>query len=141
MAKIPITGDFSIDENELEESFVLATGPGGQNVNKVASAVQLRFDARHSPTLPEDMRERLVRLAGRRLTKAGEIVLVGRRFRSQERNRADVRARLVELLRAAATPPAPRRQTKPPPGSRKRRVENKAARGLLKRLRTRPRED
>jgi len=141
MAGIPITEDISIDESELAESFILATGPGGQNVNKVASAVQLRFDVLHSPSLSDDMRQRLIRIAGRRLTKTGELVLTGRRHRSQEQNRADVRARLVKLLRDAAMPPIPRRKTRPPAASRKARVENKAARGQLKRLRGRPRED
>jgi ribosome-associated protein len=141
MARIPVTEEISIDEGELAESFILAAGPGGQNVNKVASAVQLRFDVAHSPSLPEDVRHRLIRMAGRRLTKTGELVLTGRRYRSQEQNRADVRARLVELLRDAATPPVPRRKTRPPAASRKARAENKAARGHLKRLRGRPRED
>jgi ribosome-associated protein len=141
MAKIRITAQISIDEDELRESFILATGPGGQNVNKVASAVQLRFDVARSPSLSEAVRERLVRIAGRRLTKGGELLLVGRRHRSQERNRADVRTRLIALLRDAAVPPPPRRKTRAPAASRKRRVENKTARGQLKRLRGRPRED
>jgi ribosome-associated protein len=141
MAKISITPHIAIEEDELAESFVLATGPGGQNVNKVASAVQLRFDVRGSPALPQAVRERAERLAGRRLTKTGEIVLIGRRFRSQEQNREDVRARLIALLREAATPPPPRRKTKPPKASKRRRIENKTARGLLKRLRGRPGED
>jgi ribosome-associated protein len=141
MPKIAITDQFSIDVSEIEESFILAGGPGGQNVNKVASAVQLRFNVRGSPSLPENVRERLVRIAGRRITKSGELLLVGRRYRSQERNRADVRARLVALLRDAARPVEPRRKTKPPPASKARRIENKLARGLVKRLRTRPGED
>jgi ribosome-associated protein len=141
MAKIEIAPHFAIDEHELEENFVLATGPGGQNVNKVASAVQLRFDLLHSPSLPDDVRERAIRLAGRRLAKSGELVLFGRRFRSQERNRADVRARLLALLRDAAAPAPQRRKTKPPPASKVRRIEGKVARGLVKRLRSRPDED
>lgn len=141
MAKIRITNEIAIDESEIEESFILATGPGGQNVNKVASAVQLRFDALDSPSLPEPVRERLARIAGHRLTKSGELILVARRFRSQEQNRADARARLLALLRDAATPPRPRRKTKPPPASKKRRIENKTARGLLKRLRAKPGAD
>lgn len=141
MAKIPITDEIAIDESELSESFILATGPGGQNVNKVASAVQLRFDAAHSPSLPESVRARLIRLSGSRLSKSGELILTGRRYRSQEQNRADVRARLVELLRKAATPPRPRRKTRPPLSSKTQRRENKTARGQLKRLRGRPGED
>ncbi|MGH6879058.1 MAG: alternative ribosome rescue aminoacyl-tRNA hydrolase ArfB [Rhizomicrobium sp.] len=140
MAKIRITPQISIDECELEESFILATGPGGQNVNKVASAVQLRFDVTHF-SMPEAVRARLVRIAGRRLTREGELVLIARRYRSQDRNRDDVRTRLVELLRDAASPPRPRRKTKPPPASKKRRIENKTARSQLKRLRGKPRDD
>jgi ribosome-associated protein len=138
MAKICITDEIAIDESELDENFILATGPGGQNVNKVASAVQLRFDVVHSPSLPETVRARLIRIAGRRLSKSGELILTGRHHRSQEQNRTDVRERLVELLREAATPPRPRRKTRPPSASKKQRRENKAARGELKRLRGRP---
>jgi ribosome-associated protein len=138
MAKIYITDEIAIDESEIEENFILAAGPGGQNVNKVASAVQLRFDVVHSPSLPEAVRARLIRMAGRRVSKSGELILTGRRHRSQEQNRADVRERLVELLREAATPPRPRRKTKPPFASRKERRNNKATRGALKRLRGKP---
>jgi ribosome-associated protein len=141
MAYIRITDEIAIDESELVESFILASGPGGQNVNKVASAVQLRFDVTHSPSLPGGMRERLTRIAGRRLSKSGELILTGRRYRSQEQNREDVRARLVELLREAATPQRPRRKTRPPLASKKQRRENKAMRGQLKRQRARPREE
>jgi ribosome-associated protein len=141
MTKIAITENIAIDESELDESFILATGPGGQNVNKVASAVQLRFDAAHSPSLPDAVRARLASIAGKRATKAGELILIGRRFRSQERNRADVRARLIALLREAATPPRPRRETKPPRASKAQRTDNKKARGQLKRLRASPRDD
>lgn len=141
MPKIAITEQFSIDESEIEENFILAGGPGGQNVNKVASAVQLRFDVRRSTSLPENVREKLIRLAGSRLTKSGVLLIVGRRYRSQERNRADVRARLAALLHEAAKPIVPRRKTRPPPASKARRIENKVARGVVKRLRTRPRED
>jgi ribosome-associated protein len=141
MPKIAITQQFSIDESEFEESFILAGGPGGQNVNKVASAVQLRFNVRGSTSLPENVRERLIRLAGSRMTKSGELLIVGRRYRSQERNRADVRARLAALLRDAARPVEPRRKTKPPRASKARRIEKKLARGLVKRLRSKPGED
>jgi len=141
MTKIRITDEIAIDESEIAESFILAAGPGGQNVNKVASAVQLRFDVAHSQSLPDMVRARLIRLAGRRLSKSGELILTARRHRSQERNREDVRVRLVALLREAATPPRPRRKTKPPSASKKQRLENKAARGQLKRLRAKPRGD
>lgn len=141
MARISITSSLSIDENELAESFILASGPGGQNVNKVASAVQLRFDAAHSPSLPETVREKLLRLAGKKRTGEGEILILARRTRSQERNRADARERLVALLREAAAPDMPRRQTKPPRASRKQRLENKRSRSALKRLRARPAEE
>ena len=141
MARIAVSQDLSIDESEIGESFILASGPGGQNVNKVASAVQLRFDAAHSPSLSEAVRQKLMRLAGNRLTRSGEIVLVSRRTRSQERNRADARERLVALLRRAAAPEIPRKPTKPPRASKKKRLENKVVRGQLKRLRARPREE
>ena len=141
MAKIHIDDRISIDDGEIEENFILATGPGGQNVNKVASAVQLRFDIVHSPSLPEPVRERLILMAGARLAKSGELILVARRHRSQERNRADARARLVALIRAAAVPPSPRRKTKPPAASKTRRLEEKSARGKLKHLRAQPRDD
>ncbi|MGH6888815.1 MAG: alternative ribosome rescue aminoacyl-tRNA hydrolase ArfB [Rhizomicrobium sp.] len=141
MSRIRITDDIAIDESELTESFVLATGPGGQNVNKVASAVQLRFDAKHSSSLTPDIVARLARIAGRKLTKSGELIVVGRRFRSQEQNRVDVRARLMAMLCEAARPPRRRRKTKPPAASRKERLEQKAARGRLKRLRANPGED
>lgn len=141
MGKIYVTDEIVIDESELDESFILAPGPGGQNVNKVASAVQLRFDITASPALPEDVRARLAGLAGRRLAKSGELVIVARRFRSQEQNRADARARLFDLIRAAATPPRPRRKTRPPQASKQRRRENKKARSQLKRLRTKPRDE
>jgi ribosome-associated protein len=139
MARIAVTRELSIDESEIEESFILASGPGGQSVNKVASAVQLRFDAAHSPSLIDAVRRKLMLLAGNRLTRSGEIVLVSRRTRSQERNRADARERLMALLRAAAAPDIPRKPTKPPRASKKKRLENKVMRGQLKRLRARPR--
>ena len=141
MARIEIAPNMSIDESEIKESFILASGPGGQNVNKVPSAVQLRFDAAHSSSLSETVRQKLIRLAGNRLAKSGEIVLVSRRTRSQERNRADARERLMALLRKAATPESPRKPTKPPRASKKKRLENKLVRGQLKRLRATPRDD
>ena len=140
MARISITDDLSIDEDEIGESFILSSGPGGQNVNKVASAVQLRFDAAHSPSLPEAVRAKLLRIAGKKRTGAGEIVILSRRTRSQERNRAEARERLILLLRDAATPDMPRRRTRPPSASRKKRLENKRARSVLKRQRAKPDE-
>src|SRR5512137_2096505 len=103
-----VTDTIAIDDSELSETFVRASGPGGQNVNKVATAVQLRFDVRHSPSLPPAVRERLARLAGARLTEAGVLVINARRHRTQEQNRRDALARLVDLVRRAAEPPRPR---------------------------------
>jgi ribosome-associated protein len=132
---IPITEAIALDEGELDESFIRASGPGGQNVNKVASAVQLRFDVRHSPSLPAGVRERLERLAGKRLSQEGVLVITARRFRSQERNRQDALDRLVGLIRRAATPPPPRRPTRPSAASRQQRLEVKARRSRVKRQR------
>ena len=120
---IPITDEISLDEAELSESFIRASGPGGQNVNKVSSAVQLRFDARHSRSLPDRVRVRLEQLAGNLVTQDGVIVITARRSRSQEENRADAVARLVELIREAARPVVPRRATKPTFASKRRRLE------------------
>jgi ribosome-associated protein len=133
---IRITDTISLDESELEESFVRSSGPGGQNVNKVSSAVQLRFDARGSPSLPNDVAIRLMRLAGSRLTKEGVIVIVAQSYRDQARNRAEARERLVELIREAAVKPTPRRATKPTKAAKKRRLEGKKRRGDIKKMRS-----
>ena len=132
---IRVTPSISIAERELEEQFIRASGPGGQNVNKLASAVQLRFDVRRSPGLPEDVRARLERLAGKRLTREGVLVINAERHRTQERNRQDARARLIELIRRAAVAPRPRRATKPTAASRERRLDSKKRRAAIKGLR------
>jgi ribosome-associated protein len=132
---IRIDARISLDESELEERFIRASGPGGQNVNKLASAVQLRFDVRHSPNLPEDVRARLERLAGRRLSGDGVLVINAQRHRTQERNRQDARDRLIALIERAAVAPTPRRPTKPTTGSRERRLQSKKRHGSLKDLR------
>ena len=132
---IRITDTISIDEAELTESFVRASGPGGQNVNKVSSAVQLRFDARHSPSLPNDVAVRLMRLAGKRVTKEGVIVIIAQQHRTQERNRGDARERLFDLIRQAAVRPTPRRPTNVPKAQRKERLEAKKHRSGIKSLR------
>jgi ribosome-associated protein len=132
---IRVTGQISIDEREIEESFVRSSGPGGQNVNKLATAVQLRFDVRNSPSLPADVRDRLERLAGARLTRDGVFVIIAQRHRTQLRNRQDALDRLIDLIRRAAIAPRPRRATKPTRASRERRVEAKKHRAGVKRLR------
>ena len=141
MSKIRITAHIAIDETELEETFVLASGPGGQNVNKVSSAVQLRFNAAFCRSLPEPVRFRLMTLAGNRLTKDGVIVLTGRQYRDQARNRADVREKLLELIRAAAVEPKKRRATKPSRAAKEKRLQRKKKHAELKRARSKPRGD
>ena len=134
---IQVTPHIAIDESELVESFVRSSGPGGQNVNKVSSAVQLRFDARRSRSLPNDVAIRLMKIAGKRLTKDGVIVIAAQQHRQQERNRADARERLFEMIREAAIPPVPRRATKVPKSEKKKRLEGKKRRSEIKGLRQR----
>jgi ribosome-associated protein len=132
---IRITPSISIGEGEIEEHFIRASGPGGQNVNKLASAVELRFDVRGSKSLPDGVRARLERLAGRRLTRDGVLVINAQRHRTQARNRQDARERLVDLIRRAAVAPLPRRATKPGAGVRERRLQSKKHRADIKGLR------
>lgn len=132
---IRVTPKIVLDDSEIVEQFIRASGPGGQNVNKVSSAVQLRFDAGASPALDAETRARLKRLAGRRLNRVGEIVITAERFRTRERNRADALERLIELIRQAAERPKTRRPTRATAASRARRHETKIRRGQLKRLR------
>ena len=136
---IPVTDDIAIGEDELQERFVRAAGPGGQNVNKVSTAVELRFDVRGSPSLPDPVRARLERLSGRRLTLEGVLVLQANRFRTQDRNRQDALQRLIELIaRAAEPPPPPRKKTRPTLASKRRRLDGKVRRGQVKVMRGRP---
>ena len=132
---IRITDHIAIDESELVESFIRASSPGGQNVNKLATAVQLRFDVRRSPALTDEVRARLERLAGKRLTREGVLVITAQSHRTQERNRAEALDRLIALIRQAAVRPVPRRPTKPTKASRQRRLESKKRRGGIKALR------
>ena len=132
---IQITPTIAIDEKEIQQEFIRASGPGGQNVNKVSTAVQLRFDVGNSTSLPDDVRERLIRLAGRRITEDGILIIDARRFRAQERNRQDAINRLVELIRKASEKPKPRRKTSPTLASKRRRLDTKHRRGETKRTR------
>jgi ribosome-associated protein len=132
---IHVTAHISIDEREIEESFVRSSGPGGQNVNKLSTAVQLRFDVRHSPSLPNDVSARLQRLAGSRLTRDGVLVIIAQSHRTQGRNRQDALERLIQLIRQAAVAPIKRRPTRPTKASRERRIEGKKHRGGIKNLR------
>jgi ribosome-associated protein len=135
---IEITDHIALGDHELAFTYMLASGPGGQNVNKVNTAAQLRFDARRSPSLPPDVLARLERLAGSRLTNEGVIVITAKRFRTQERNRADATQRLAALIVRAASPPAPRVVTGPTRGEKERRLRAKARRAEVKSLRGRP---
>lgn len=132
---IQVTSRIALDESEIEESFIRSSGPGGQNVNKVESAVQIRFDVRRSPSLPPAVRERLERLAGSRLTRDGVLVIKAQQFRDQQRNREDAFERLIALIREAAVAPVIRRPTRPTLGSKTRRLEAKGQRSAIKRLR------
>jgi len=138
---IRVTPSISLRDEEVVEEFVRAPGPGGQNVNKVSTCVQLRFDAAGSPSLPEEVRERLLALAGARLTSSGEILITARRFRSRERNRQDAVGRLVALIREAALVPRKRVATAPTAASRERRISEKKRRGALKGRRGAPEEE
>jgi ribosome-associated protein len=132
---IRVTDHIALEESELVESFIRSSGPGGQNVNKLATAVQLRFDARRSAALTPEVRARLEQLAGHRLTRDGVLVITAQRHRTQERNRADARERLIELIRRASVAPTPRRPTKPSRGAKERRLATKKNRSGIKGLR------
>ena len=132
---IQVTPEIALDEREIEQAFIRASGPGGQHVNKAATAVQLRFDVENSPSLPEGVRERLKRLAGNRMTESGVLVVEAKRFRTQEQNRQDALKRLVALIREASRKPKPRHKTKPTRASKERRLRNKRRRSEIKKLR------
>ena len=132
---IQVTENIVLNENEIREEFVRASGPGGQNVNRVATAVQLRFDILNSASLPEDVRRRLLLLGGRRVSRDGILIIDARRFRTQEKNRQDALERLVKLVRKAAERPTLRHRTKPTAASRRKRIERKRNRSRLKQQR------
>ncbi|MEA1928349.1 MAG: alternative ribosome rescue aminoacyl-tRNA hydrolase ArfB [Candidatus Auribacterota bacterium] len=132
---IYVTRTISIPDNEITENFIRASGPGGQNVNKVATAVQLRFDIRHSTSLPDAVRRRLIRLAGRRMTGEGVLIIDAKRFRTQAANRNDATERLIELIRRAARPPRRRRKTRPTRAAKERRLKVKHQRSRIKQSR------
>ena len=133
---IRVNAEIELDEREIQEDFVRASGPGGQNVNKVSTAVQLRFDVARSPSLPDPVRARLIALGGRRVTQDGVLIIEAERYRSQRRNRDDALERLIELIREACEVDKPRRPTRPTLASRKRRLDSKQRRGETKKLRT-----
>ncbi len=132
---IQITENIALDESEIQYQFIRSSGPGGQNVNKVATAVQLRFDVARSPSLPDHVRQRLARLAGKKMTESGVLVITARRFRKQDRNRQDAVDRLIAMVRKAAEVPKKRIKTKPSEQSKKRRLESKRHRSHIKKLR------
>jgi len=135
---LEITSSFSIDERELQFDYIRASGPGGQNVNKTATAVQLRFDIANSPALASDIKGRLIQLSGNRVNADGVLIIEAKRFRTQEQNREDATQRLVDLIRRALTPPKPRKKTRPTAASKIKRLQAKRVRGAIKRIRKQP---
>ncbi|HEY2752423.1 alternative ribosome rescue aminoacyl-tRNA hydrolase ArfB [Phenylobacterium sp.] len=138
---IPVTDSIAIEEDELSEKFVRASGPGGQHVNTSSSAVELRFDARNSPSLPEEVKHRLVRIAGQRMNQDGVIVIFAQSYRSQEMNRQDARTRLIDLIEHATHRPKPRKKTRPTYASKLKRLDGKSKRAGVKAMRGRPTRD